>query len=172
MESFRKFGKVTVRLVRGDIAKQETDAVVNAANNRLWMGAGVAGAIKRAGGSEIEKEAVSRGPIRVGEAVITTGGKLKAKYVIHAAAMGDAPVDVAGATRSSLRLAREKGLKSLSFPALATGVAGMPIEECARAMLAIAKEEAETEGTSVEEIRFVLWTEGDCEAFDVELRKL
>ena len=172
MEFSRKFGKVTVRLLRGDIAGQETDAIVNAANNHLWMGAGVAGAIKRAGGAEIEKEAVAQGPIKVGEAVITTGGRLEAKHVIHAAAMGDAPVDVAGATRSSLRLARDNGLRSVSFPALATGVAGMPVDECARTMLPAAKEEAESPETSLEEIRFVLWTEKDYGAFESELRKL
>ena len=172
MEFSRKFGKVTMRLVRGDIARQDTEAIVNAANNRLWMGAGVAGAIKRAGGPEIEKEAVAQGPIEVGEAVITTAGKLKAKYVIHAAAMGDAPVDAGGATRSSLRLASEKGIKSISFPALATGVAGLPLDECARIMLPVAKEEADKPRTPLEEIRFVLWSGRDFQTFERELREM
>src|SRR3990170_7908766 len=79
---------VKIEVLRGDITKLELDALVNAANNRLWMGGGVAGALKRAGGPEIEAEAIKKGPIPIGEAVVTGAGKLKAKYVIHAAVMG------------------------------------------------------------------------------------
>lgn len=172
MADERTFGGCRVSLVQGDISAQQTQAVVNAANNHLWMGAGVAGAIKRRGGDEIEREAIAQGPIRVGEAVITTGGKLPADHVIHAAAMGDAPTDVAGATRSSLELAREKGITTVSFPALGTGVAGFPVDECARMMLAEAKLAAEAEGSTFEEIRFVLWSDGDMETFRDELGKL
>src|SRR5262249_44036284 len=81
-------GHATIETQQGDISKVPVDAVVNAANNHLWMGAGVAGALKRAGGSEIEREAVAQGPIEIGEAVVTRAGALPAKYVIHAAAMG------------------------------------------------------------------------------------
>ena len=84
----KKMGRLLIRLLQGDIAEAETDAIVNAANNQLWMGAGVAGAIKRKGGAEIEKEAVAKGPILVGEAVATGAGNLPARYVIHAAVMG------------------------------------------------------------------------------------
>ncbi|MGB3093303.1 MAG: macro domain-containing protein, partial [Candidatus Zixiibacteriota bacterium] len=84
----KKLGRIEIKLVQGDITEQEIDAVVNAANNHLWMGVGVAGAIKRKGGIEIEREAMSKGPIPVGEAVVTKAGSLKAKYVIHAAVMG------------------------------------------------------------------------------------
>ena len=167
----RAFGDCRITLVQGDISIQETEAVVNAANNRLWMGSGVAGAIKRRGGEAIEREAVAQGPIEVGEAVVTTGGDLPAKYVIHAAAMGDAPTDVRGATRSSLELARAEGMGSVSFPALGTGVAGFPVDECARIMLAEAKRSAEA-GAPPAEIRFVLWTDADYGAFREELGRL
>ena len=84
----KNLSEVKIKLVQGDITDQEVDAIVNAANNHLWMGAGVAGAIKRKGGKEIEDEAMNKGPIPIGEAVVTCAGKLKAKYVIHAAVMG------------------------------------------------------------------------------------
>src|SRR5262245_53515929 len=100
-----------IEAVRGDISQAEVDAVVNAANNHLWMGAGVAGALKRAGGIEIEREAVSKGPIEIGEAAVTTGGGLRARYVIHAAVMGqDLQTDrskISTATRNALIRARE-----------------------------------------------------------------
>ena len=171
MTDERTFGSTRITLVKGDISLQETRAIVNAANTHLWMGAGVAGAITRRGGAAVEREAVAQGPIRVGEAVITTGGDLPADYVIHAAAMGDAPTDVRGATRSSLAVAAERGLASVSFPALGTGVAGFPVDECARLMLAEAKRAAGG-GTSLEEIRFVLWSDADYEAFRAELEHL
>jgi len=118
----------TIEIVEADITTLDVDAVVNAANNHLWMGAGVAGAIKRAGGQEIEREAVAQGPIPVGEAVVTTGGNLIAKYVIHAAAMGqnlatDA-VKIRAATTNALLRANEKKVVSIAFPALGTGVGG------------------------------------------------
>src|SRR5262249_59667831 len=89
-----KFGQTSLETQRGDISRANVDAVVNAANNHLWMGSGVAGALKRAGGIEIEREAVAKGPVEVGEAVFTNGGALPARYVIHAAVMGqDLPTD-------------------------------------------------------------------------------
>lgn len=128
-----------IEIVKGDIAEIEADALVNAANNHLWMGAGVAGALKRAGGQSIEDEAVEKGPIPVGDAVETTAGDLKAKYVIHAAVMGqnlhtDEP-KIRNATRNSLTLADKLGLNSIAFPALGTGVGGFPLEKCAQVML-------------------------------------
>src|SRR5438552_19081326 len=119
-------GQVSLETERGDISQARVDAVVNAANNHLWMGAGVAGALKRAGGIEIESEAVAKGPIEIGEAVVTRGGKLPAKYVIHAAAMGqDLATDrskIAVATRYSLTRAAELGVESIELSALGTGV--------------------------------------------------
>lgn len=128
-----------IRLARLDIAALDVDAVVNAANDQLWMGAGVAGAIKRAGGEEIEREAVAKGPIRVGEAIATGAGRLRARYVIHAAVMGQDLRTDAGkirrATASALARANELRLRSVALPTLGTGVGGFPLGECARLML-------------------------------------
>jgi O-acetyl-ADP-ribose deacetylase (regulator of RNase III) len=128
-----------VELVQGDITELAVDAIVNAANNHLWMGGGVAGAIKRRGGAEIEREAVSKGPIPVGSAVATGAGRLQARYVIHAAVMGqDLATDaekIRQATRSALALSTELGAKSVAFPALGTGVGGFPLGQAAAIML-------------------------------------
>jgi O-acetyl-ADP-ribose deacetylase (regulator of RNase III) len=103
------------------------------------MGAGVAGALKRIGGSEIEREAVAKGPIEIGQAVVTNGGALPAKYVIHAAVMGqDLTTDrskIGRATRNSLTRAAELGISSIAFPALGTGVGGFPVDIAADAMI-------------------------------------
>lgn len=161
-----------IEIVSGDISNQDTDAVVNAANNHLWMGSGVAGALKRKGGQEIEDEAVSKGPIPVGEAVATAGGKLAARYVIHAAAMGqDLRTDeekIRAATKNCLLRAEELGLKSISFPSLGTGVGGFPLEDAARVMLGVAIEHAKGD-TCLKLIRFVLWGE---EAYNAYARNL
>lgn len=128
-----------VEVVEGDITALEVDAVANAANNALWMGAGVAGAIKRAGGEEIEREAVAKGPIAVGEAVATGAGRLAARWVIHGAVMADdlrTNADlIRRTTQSCLRVADELGAESLALPAFGTGVAGFPLDECARIMV-------------------------------------
>src|SRR5258706_5519516 len=109
-----------IEVSHGDITDQDIEAIVNAANNHLWMGAGVAGAIKRKGGEQIEQDAVDQGPVEVGQAVLTSGGMLKARYVLHAAVMGQdlhTNADyITKATRSVLRLAEEKKIESLSFP--------------------------------------------------------
>jgi len=162
-----------ISLTRGDIAQQDADAIVNAANNHLWMGAGVAGAIKRAGGSEIEDEAVAKGPVPIGEAVVTGGGRLKARYVIHAAVMGrDLRTDadkIRQATENSLRRADELALKSIAFPALGTGVGGFPLEECARIMLDIVRRHSASD-TSLERVVFVLYDEPAYQAFETVWR--
>ena len=135
----RQVGDTTFEVVLGDITECTVDAIVNAANNHLWMGAGVAGAIKRKGGQVIEDEAVRQGPIAVGEAVVTGGGALKARYVIHAAAMGQDLITDADlirqATVNSLKRATELGLQSVALPALGTGVGGFPVHESARVMV-------------------------------------
>jgi O-acetyl-ADP-ribose deacetylase (regulator of RNase III) len=126
-------------VVEGDITSLEVDAIANAANNRLWMGAGVAGAIKRAGGEEIEREAVAKGPIEVGDAVATEAGRLEARYVIHGAVMGqDLRTNaelVARTTRRCLEVADELGCASIALPAFGTGVGGFPLDECAALMV-------------------------------------
>jgi O-acetyl-ADP-ribose deacetylase (regulator of RNase III) len=158
-----------ISLVKGDIAQQDADAIVNAANNHLWMGAGVAGAIKRAGGREIEDEAVAKGPIPIGEAAVTGAGRLKARYVIHAAVMGrDLRTDadkIRQATENSLRRADELALKSIAFPALGTGVGGFSLEECARIMLDVVHSHSAS-GSSLERVVFVLYDEPAYQAFE------
>jgi O-acetyl-ADP-ribose deacetylase len=132
-----------LEVVEGDITALAVDAIANAANDRLWMGAGVAGAIKRAGGDEIEREAVSKGPIAVGEAIATGAGRLAARWVVHAAVMGQdlrtSAQAIASATRSTLEVADEVGAESLALPAFGTGVGSFPLDECARLMVAAAR---------------------------------
>ena len=127
----------------GDIAAVEADAVANAANDALWMGAGVAGALKRAGGEEIEREAMRLGPIPLGSTVATGAGRLPARWVIHGAVMGqDLRTNgelVRATTQACLELADELGCASLALPAFGTGVGGFPLEECARLMVAEAR---------------------------------
>ena len=130
-------------MVEGDITALAVDAIANAANDHLWMGAGVAGAIKRAGGDEIEREAVAKGPIPVGTAVATGAGRLAAIYVVHGAVMGQdlrTSADlIEETTRSCLAVADELGCESLALPAFGTGVGGFPLDECARIMVAAAR---------------------------------
>ena len=138
-----------LRLIEGDITEQETDAIVNAANAGLQLGGGVAGAIRRKGGPRIQEECDRIGGTFVGGAVITTGGNLKARYVIHAVGprMGEGDEDqkLENATRNSLKLADKHHLSSISFPAISTGIFGYPIDRCARIMLKTAKEYLEGE---------------------------
>ncbi|HUJ94726.1 MAG TPA: macro domain-containing protein [Terriglobales bacterium] len=163
-----------IEIVQGDITQQpDIDAIVNAANTELILGSGVAGAIRRRGGDEIDHQARAQGPIKLGEAVATGAGRLPNKYVIHAAAMGyraeDARVPkragslssaaiVADTTRNSLRRADELKLESIAFPALATGVAAFPVDECAETMIGAVREFAhKNPQSSVKRVRFVLF---------------
>ncbi len=163
----------SIEIVQGDIAEQDTDAIVNAANNHFWMGGGVAGAIKRKGGEEIEREAITKGPVEVGQAVITSGGKLKAKYVIHAAVMGqDLHTDadkIKMATQNSLLLAEKQNFNSLSFPALGTGIGGFSVFHCAKIMLTEAIEFL-MNSKNLHIILFVLFDKQTFEAFEQELK--
>jgi O-acetyl-ADP-ribose deacetylase len=128
-----------LEVVDGDITALDVDAIANAANNHLWMGSGVAGAIKRAGGEDIERQAVAQGPIEVGDAVATDAGRLSARWVVHGAVMGqDLRTNgdlVRQTTESCLRVADELGAESLALPAFGTGVGGFPLDECARIMV-------------------------------------
>ena len=173
----RQVGTTTLEVVQGDITMCAVDAIVNAANNHLWMGAGVAGAIKRQGGQVIEDEAVRQAPIPVGEAVVTGGGLLKARYVMHAAAMGQDLVTNADyirqATRNSLRRASDMGLVSMAFPALGTGVGGFPVDEAARAMIdATCCVLQSTPQTSLKQVVFVLFTTDAFRAFEQALTRV
>src|SRR5215470_8703732 len=148
-----------VVIEQGDITDMDTDAIVNAANNDLILGAGVAGAILRKGGETIQQECKAIGSIPVGYAAITGGGKLKARFVIHAASMGLGGIPTTAkslrtSTAHSLRLAEERGLKSIAFPAVGTGVSGFPVEQCAEIMLGEAVEHLRQAG-GLEKICFV-----------------
>ena len=129
-----------ITIIQGDITNLSVDAIVNAANSYGYMGGGVAGAIKRIGGREIEMEAVSQAPIPVGHAVLTTAGRLRCKHVVHAPTMEQPAslIDVGNvneATRAALECAEENGLKRIAIPGLGTGVGGAPIDKAAKAML-------------------------------------
>ena len=157
-------------VVEGDIAALEVDAVANAANDHLWMGAGVAGALKRAGGEEIEREAVAKGPIPLGTAVATGAGRLKAGHVIHGAVMGQdlqtSPDLVSRTTKSCLELADELGARSLALPAFGTGVGGFPLGECAEIMVGEARG---YEPRSLERIVFAVFGDEARRAFEAVL---
>src|SRR5712692_1173819 len=150
----------TLEILDGDIAAQATDAIVNAANNHLWMGSGVAGAIKARGGQEIEREAMAQGPIEPGECVMTSGGRLASRYVLHAAVMGqDLQTSAAlidRATRNVLAAAAAHRLESVALPALGTGVGGFPVDDCARVMIEAIRAHARTT-TSLRLVRLVLF---------------
>jgi O-acetyl-ADP-ribose deacetylase len=150
----------------GDIAAVEANAVANAANDHLSMGAGVAGALKRSGGEEIEREAMAQGPIELGSAVATTAGRLPARWVIHGAAMGQdlrTNADlVRRTTRSCLEVADELGCHSLALPSFGTGVGGFPLGECARIMVAEARA---FEPRSLELVIFAVFGRAAYEAF-------
>ncbi|HYS28961.1 MAG TPA: macro domain-containing protein [Candidatus Limnocylindria bacterium] len=149
-------------MVEGDLTEETTDAIVNAANNDLILGGGVAGAIARRGGAEIQRECSAHGPIGVGDAAITHGGRLRAAWVIHAASMRlggrTTAENLRGSTRRSLELAAEKSLRSIAFPAVGTGIAGFPLADCARLMLEEVVSQVKT-GTSLQLVRFVLFSE-------------
>ena len=158
-----------IEIMQGDITKQDVDAIVNAANNHLWMGAGTAGAIVRAGGRGIEDEAIRQGPIDVGEAIVTGSGDLNCKHVIHAAAMGQdlltSAAKIRASTDNALKRAEELGLASIAFPALGTGVGGFDYREAAEIMIGEAS--AHSGGDrSVRLVRFVLFDQRAFEAFE------
>lgn len=138
---------VTIWAAAGDIAVLDVDVVVNAANDRGWMGSGVAGAIKRSGGGGIETEAMESAPGRPGTAWVTGAGDLAAGHVVHAAAMGEDLVTdadlVEAATRAAVACVRDLGARTVAFPALGTGVGGFPLDEAARVMVRAMTDEIE-----------------------------
>ena len=164
-----------IKIVQTDIAELKVDAIVNAANNKLVMGGGVAGAIKKKGGKSIEDEAVKKGPIEIGQATFTSAGSLKAKYVIHAATMGMPACRQAGifqtdeikirnSTKNALRVAEELKIKSIAFPALGCGVGGFPLLAAAKIMAQEVFRHLKAEPSGLKEIIFCLY---DKEAFDI-----
>ena len=161
--------------MKGDITEVEVDAIVNAANNELILGGGVAGAIGRKGGPRIQEECDRIGPIRLGEAAVPTAGNLKAYYVIHAASMemGEQTTakNLRSSTRNSLLRAEEKGFKTIAFPALGTGIAGFSMEECANIMISEVLEHLKSR-TSLEKIYFVLFDDAALKTFEETYKKL
>jgi O-acetyl-ADP-ribose deacetylase len=160
---------------QGDLTEMDTDAIVNAANNDLILGGGVAGVIRRKGGEEIQRECDEIGSIPVGYAAITSGGKLKARFVIHAASMqlgGKTSADsLKRSTAHSLKIANERGLKTIAFPAVGTGIAGFPLKDCAEIMLREAAQHLRGE-TSLETVYFVLFDDAAQDVFQRAWRKI
>lgn len=160
-----------LEVAEADITALGVDAIANAANNHLWMGGGVAGAIKRAGGEGIEREAVRQGPIEIGDAVATSAGRLPARWVIHGAVMGqDLRTDadlVRRTTVSCLRVADELGAESLALPAFGTGVGGFPLDECARIMVEAVRG---YEPSSLTRVVFAVFGADAKAAFDAAVR--
>ncbi len=172
-----KIGNATLSIVEGDITRETTDAIVNAANSGLKGGGGVDGAIHRAGGPKIMEECRTIGYCATGQAVITTGGNLKAKYVIHTVGPVYRGVGrneselLKSAYLESLKLASRKGLKSISFPAISTGAYGYPVSEAARIALKTAIDYLK-EHADIEMVRFVLFGKPAYDVFGEELKKL
>ncbi|MBS7624200.1 MAG: macro domain-containing protein [Candidatus Bathyarchaeia archaeon] len=171
-------GETIIELVRGDITELDVDCIVNAANSLLKMGGGVAGAIRRKGGPKIQEECdeiVSKsGPVPVGGAVITGGGNLKARYVIHAVGPvygeGDEERKLRDATLNSLKLAEQYGISSIAFPAISTGAFGLPKKICAEVMISAAISYAKG-GTKIKKIIFCLYDEETFNIFKETLER-
>jgi O-acetyl-ADP-ribose deacetylase (regulator of RNase III) len=167
----------TLELVQGDITKEDSDAIVNAANSRLARGGGVDGAIHRAGGPVIMEECRKIGGCPTGKAVITSGGNLKARYVIHTVGpiyRGGGAHEaelLASAYRESLKLAVDNGLKTVSFPSISTGAYGYPIKEAAKLALSTVKDFME-DHPSIKKVRFVLFGSDAYDAYAEALNKL
>jgi len=160
-------------LIDGDLTEQTTDAIVNPANSELLLGGGVAGAIRRKGGPKIQEECDRLGGTPVGTAVITTGGNLKARHVIHAVGpmMGEGDEDrkLRDATLNSLKVADQHKLKSISFPAISTGIFGYPLERCAQIMLATTIEYLRGK-TGLEKVAFCLWGDEAYRTFEETIK--
>ena len=172
-----KVNQSTISIVEGDITNEETDAIVNAANSRLAGGGGVDGAIHRAGGPTIMEECRKIGGCPTGQAVITTGGNLKSKYVIHTVGpiyggggRNEAEL-LAGAYGESLKLASSKGLKSVAFPSISTGAYGYPLSEAAHIAVNTVSDYLKV-NTDIEVVRFVLFGRQAYDAYEEALKAL
>ncbi|MCI0454770.1 MAG: macro domain-containing protein [Candidatus Dadabacteria bacterium] len=168
--------KDKIVVMQGDIADMEVDAIVNAANTKLLLGSGVAGAIRRKGGDSIQMECDKIGSISLGQAVVTGAGMLKARYVIHAAGMHlsgrVSEESLRDTTKNSLIKAEEYRTKTIAFPAIGTGVGGFSINKCAQVMIDIVFEHLKNEKTSIDKVYFVLFDKEVCMVFDDYLRKV
>jgi len=170
-----KTNRKKIRLVEGNIVLLDVEAVVNAANKSLILGGGVAGAIKKFGGPSIQEECNRIGPIDVGEAVLTGAGNLKARYVMHAVGPvygeGDEEEKLAKATLNSLKIAQERKIKDIAFPAISAGIFGFPIQKCSEIMLKVAMEFLQ-KNDYPKEIIFCLYGEEAYSVFRNTLEKL
>jgi O-acetyl-ADP-ribose deacetylase (regulator of RNase III) len=155
-------------IIAGDLVDQDVDAIVNAANNELVLGGGVAGAIRSQGGPTIQDECDAHGPVRVGESALTGAGELPARHIIHAASMALGGSTTTESLQSSMdhafRLADELGVNTIAIPAVGTGIAGFPMEECA-VIMARALSGALANGWEPDEVRFVLFGDGARRTF-------
>jgi O-acetyl-ADP-ribose deacetylase (regulator of RNase III) len=160
---------------QGDLTEMEVDAIVNAANNDLQLGGGLAGVIRRKAGPAVQRECDDVGSIPVGGAAMTSAGKLKARYIIHAASMQLGGETSARALRTStahaLRIAAEHKLRTIAFPAVGTGIGGFPLAECSAIMLHEAVQHLKT-STTLEKIYFVLFDSDALGAFAKQLREM
>lgn len=159
-----------IRVRQGDLTTFEGDAIVNAANERLVLDTGVAGAVRQAGGPTIQEECDRHGAIRLGDAVITGGGKLPVRHVIHAAIIGDEPTTpavVSQATAASLRLAAEHGIARLAMPVLGSGVGRIPLRDAAAAMLDTIR--ASTDADAIEVIVLFGYRAADADTLEALL---
>ena len=172
-----KIGSTAFFLEEGDITQQTTEAIVNAANSRLAGGGGVDGAIHRAGGPKIMEECRQIGSCPTGQAVITTGGNLKAKYVIHTVGpiyrggMGNEAALLASAYRESMKLAHKKGLRSVAFPSLSTGAYGYPLDEAAEIALKTVVGFIR-ENPDFDRVGFVLFGSASYQSYEKALQKI
>ncbi|MGH9358486.1 MAG: macro domain-containing protein [Terriglobia bacterium] len=158
-----------IHILKGDITEMAVDAIVNAANTDLALGSGVAGAIRRKGGPRIQEECDRIGPVAMGDAAVTTGGNLRALYVIHAASMrlGGRTTEesLRNSVRNCLERAEEKGFQSIAFPAIGTGVAGFPMGDCARIMIEEVLNHLKSR-TCLQRIYFVLFDDAALKVFE------
>jgi O-acetyl-ADP-ribose deacetylase (regulator of RNase III) len=169
-----KIENCVLELVKGDITELAADAIVNAANTMLYLGGGVAGAIRRKGGPEIQVQCNKIGGTFVGGAVITSAGNLKAKYVIHAAGpqMGEGDEDskLRNATLNSLKLADKYKLQSIAFPAISTGIFGYPVDRCAKIMLSTITEYLKS-STGLKKVMMCLFDDKTLKIFENQLKE-
>jgi len=162
-------------IMAGDLVEQEVDAIVNAANNDLVLGGGVAGAIRSRGGPSIQEECDAHGPVNVGEAAVTGAGELPARHVIHAASMALGGATTTESLQSSMdhafQLAQQLGVKTIGIPAVGTGIAGFPIDECA-VVMARSLTRALANGWEPDEVRFVLFGDGARRLFQASFQDI
>lgn len=176
MKEWTAWGK-KLRLEEGNLVLLDVEAVVNAANKNLILGGGVAGAIRQFGGPSIQEECNKIGPISVGEAVITEAGNLKAEYVIHAVGPvygeGDEDTKLASATLNSLKIADEKKIKSIAFPAISTGIFRFPLKRCSEIMIKVAMDFLKNEENEYpKEITYCLYGQEAFSVFQSTLEEL